>query len=78
MAWAAKAWPNTRTTSNGPHEGTCKHAADDVGRRPFGNVEMGGMFTVLKVRDNLAVDGHRLRSHRSTRPSGTRTAPQRT
>jgi FtsP/CotA-like multicopper oxidase with cupredoxin domain len=28
-----------------------------LGRGPFGNVEMGGMFTVLKVRDDLAGDG---------------------
>jgi hypothetical protein len=28
-----------------------------VGHGPFGNVEMGGMFTVLKVRDRLP-DGY--------------------
>ena len=25
-----------------------------MGKGPFGNLEMGGMFTVLKVRDELA------------------------
>jgi hypothetical protein len=25
-----------------------------MGKGPFGNLEMGGMFTVLKVRDNIA------------------------
>ena len=24
-----------------------------MGKGPFGNIEMGGMFTVVKVRDNL-------------------------
>jgi hypothetical protein len=28
-----------------------------AGRGPYGNVEMGGMFTVLKVRDELP-DGY--------------------
>jgi manganese oxidase len=27
-----------------------------VGEGPFGNLEMGGMFTVLKVRDHVAPD----------------------
>jgi hypothetical protein len=25
-----------------------------MGKGPFGNIEMGGMFTVVKVRDRLA------------------------
>ena len=28
-----------------------------TGTGPFGNLEMGGMFTVIKVRDNLPADG---------------------
>ena len=31
-----------------------QHASDDDGYRPFGPIEMGGMFTVMKVRDDLA------------------------
>jgi hypothetical protein len=30
-----------------------------AGDGPFGSVEMGGMFTTLKVRDDLAVGDHR-------------------
>ena len=30
-----------------------------MGKGPFGNLEMGGMFTVLKVRDDLAPDDFR-------------------
>ena len=30
-----------------------------VGAGPFGNLEMGGMFTLVKVRDNLAHDDYR-------------------
>ena len=29
------------------------------GQGPFGNLEMGGMFTVVKVRDELAPDNYR-------------------
>jgi hypothetical protein len=25
-----------------------------MGKGPFGNIEMGGMFTVIKIRDQLA------------------------
>jgi hypothetical protein len=28
-----------------------------MGRGPHGNIEMGGMFTVLKVRDDWAGEG---------------------
>jgi len=30
-----------------------------MGKGPFGNLEMGGMFTVVKVRDDLAVGDYR-------------------
>ena len=30
-----------------------------MGKGPFGNLEMGGMFTVVKVRDELAADDYR-------------------
>ena len=30
-----------------------KHAADDVWAGPFGAIMMGGMFTILKIRDEL-------------------------
>lgn len=30
-----------------------------MGKGPFGNLEMGGMFTVVKVRDNLAAGDYR-------------------
>ncbi|MDZ3824390.1 MAG: hypothetical protein U0S76_12370, partial [Pseudoxanthomonas sp.] len=30
-----------------------------AGKGPFGNLEMGGMFTVIKVRDDLARDDFR-------------------
>jgi hypothetical protein len=30
-----------------------------VGKGPFGNLEMGGMFTVVKVRDGLAPGDYR-------------------
>jgi hypothetical protein len=30
-----------------------------MGKGPFGNLEMGGMFTVVKVRDGLAAGDYR-------------------
>jgi hypothetical protein len=30
-----------------------------MGKGPFGNIEMGGMFTLIKVRDDLAPGEHR-------------------
>jgi FtsP/CotA-like multicopper oxidase with cupredoxin domain len=30
-----------------------------MGQGPFGNIEMGGMFTLIKVRDGLATDDYR-------------------
>ena len=36
------------------HARPAQHAADDDRHGPFGPIEMGGMFTVLKIRDGLA------------------------
>lgn len=36
------------------HQGPANTLAMMTGKGPFGNLEMGGMFTVVKVRDNLA------------------------
>ena len=46
---------------DGRHEDAAagKHAADDGWRGPFGNLDMGGMFTVLKVREGLARGDYR-------------------
>ena len=30
-----------------------------MGKGPFGNIEMGGMFTLIKVRDGLAKGDYR-------------------
>lgn len=40
--------------TDGGHPGPPNTAAMMAGKGPFGNIEMGGMFTVLKVRDGLA------------------------
>ena len=36
------------------HQGPVNTMAMMLGHGPFGNVEMGGMFTLVKVRDNIA------------------------
>ena len=38
----------------GHHRGPANTVAMMTGVGPYGNLEMGGMFTVLKVRDGLA------------------------
>ena len=39
--------------TDGGHPGPVNTAAMMSGKGPFGNMEMGGMFTVVKVRDNI-------------------------
>ena len=39
--------------------GARQHAADDDRHGPFGPIEMGGMFTVVKMREDLARDDYR-------------------
>ena len=39
---------------HGHHPGPANTLAMETGRGPHGNMEMGGMFTVVKVRDHLA------------------------
>ena len=41
-------------TDSGHMKGPENTLAMMAGKGPFGNIEMGGMFTVVKVRDNLA------------------------
>ena len=43
----------------GHHQGPVNTLAMETGHGPHGNLEMGGMFTVVKVRDNLAVGDYR-------------------
>jgi len=38
----------------GHHPGPRNTLAMMVGKGPYGNIEMGGMFTLVKVRDDLA------------------------
>ena len=42
--------------TDGGHQGPANTTAMMVGKGQFGNMEMGGMFTVIKVRDNIAPD----------------------
>jgi manganese oxidase len=46
-------------TDMGMHPGPVNTVAMMTGHGPYGNLEMGGMFTVLKVRDDLAPDDFR-------------------
>ena len=39
--------------TDGGHQGPANTAAMMVGKGQFGNMEMGGMFTVVKVRDDI-------------------------
>ena len=39
--------------TDGGHQGPANTASMMSGKGPFGNMEMGGMFTVVKVRDNI-------------------------
>ncbi len=39
--------------TDGGHQGPANTAAMMSGQGPFGNMEMGGMFTVVKVRDDI-------------------------
>ena len=41
-------------TDMGHHSGPRNTLAMMTGKGPYGNIEMGGMFTTVKVRDNLA------------------------
>ena len=43
----------------GHHKGPVNTVAMMVGHGPYGNLEMGGMFTVVKVRDDLAPGDYR-------------------
>ena len=43
----------------GHHPGPVNTVAMMTGRGPHGNLEMGGMFTVVKVRDNVAPGDYR-------------------
>ena len=43
----------------GHHRGPANTVAMMVGHGPYGNLEMGGMFTVVKVRDDLAAGDYR-------------------
>ncbi len=54
----------------GHHAGPVNTVAMMAGRGPFGNLEMGGMFTVVKVRDDLAPGDYR--------DPGWYSAPERT
>ena len=40
--------------TDGGHQGPVNTSAMMTGKGPFGNMEMGGMFTVVKVRDDIA------------------------
>jgi len=39
--------------TNGGHQGPANTLPMMMGRGPFGNIEMGGMFTLVKVRDDI-------------------------
>ena len=43
----------------GHHAGPANTLPMMMGKGPYGNLEMGGMFTVIKVRDDLAVGDFR-------------------
>ena len=43
----------------GHHQGPPNTLAMETGRGPYGNMEMGGMFTVIKVRDDLKPSDYR-------------------
>jgi len=42
----------------GHHQGPDNTLAMMTGKGPYGNIEMGGMFTMIKVRDKLAADDY--------------------
>ncbi len=46
-------------TDSGHMQGPVNTLPMMAGKGPFGNIEMGGMFTVLKVRDDLATNDFR-------------------
>ena len=46
-------------TDMGHHAGPANTLPMMMGKGPYGNLEMGGMFTVIKVRDDLAVGDFR-------------------
>ncbi len=46
-------------TDSGHMRGPDNTLAMMAGKGPFGNIEMGGMFTVIKVRDDLAAGDYR-------------------
>jgi hypothetical protein len=43
----------------GHHQGPANTLPMMMGQGPYGNLEMGGMFTVIKVRDELAAGDYR-------------------
>lgn len=45
-------------TDRGHHPGPENTLPMMTGKGPYGNIEMGGMFTTVKVRDNLAPDDY--------------------
>ncbi len=45
-------------TEMGHHPGPVNTLPMMTGKGPYGNIEMGGMFTVVKVRDDLAPDDY--------------------
>jgi hypothetical protein len=60
MAMGEAAWPSTRSTPTSGHmQGPENTLPMMMGKGPFGNLEMGGMFTVVKVRDDLAAGDFR-------------------
>ena len=48
------------------------------GKGPFGYIDMGGMFTILKVRDQLAGDATRAGTRRRCRSPVEATADELT
>ena len=44
--------------TDGGHQGPANTLAMMTGQGPFGNVEMGGMFTLVKTRDDTAADDY--------------------
>lgn len=57
-------------TDSGHMKGPENTLAMMAGKGPFGNIEMGGMFTVVKVRDGIA-PGDYSDSGRYRNPTGT-------
>jgi hypothetical protein len=45
-------------TDMGMHAGPKNTLAMMMGKGPYGNLEMGGMFTTVKVRDDLPRDSY--------------------